>query len=118
MNGSVAQKGLLGLAVLLALFYIVVGVSIQAEGDFGSVGEKIAWGLAAISAGAFILAGLWLSKRAPLLGGILVVVGAVPLGLFMWWLFFIPPVVALVVAVFGVVRARRFAREPGRIAPA
>ncbi len=118
MNGSIAQKGLLGLAVLLAAFYATLGVYILFDEDT-SLSTIVSAVVAVLyfAGGAMILAGLRLSKQAPWLGGALLVVGALPLGLFVFWMV-IPPVVAVLVTVFGVRRAIRFAREPGRIAPA
>ena len=104
------EKGFLGLAVLLGIFYIILGVGSQVRVEFSSIGERIMWGLGTFLSGAAILVGLRLSKRIPLLGGGLVVAGAIPLGYSMWWTY-IMPILALVVAVFGVVRAFRFARE-------
>ncbi len=115
MNQAVVQKGFLGLAVLLALFYIVIGVGYQASGDFDSVGERVAWGLAGFLAGALILAGLLMSKRSPRLGLSLLVLGAVPPAVAFWWTIVLP-IVALLVAWFGVRRALGFARERKAIA--
>ena len=113
MNTKI-EKGLLGLSVLLAMFYIVVALGSQVSGDFSSIGERVGWAFGGFLSGAFILAGLRLSKREPLVGGLLVVVGAIPLGFFMWWLIVVP-IVALTVAVFGVVRACGFASKPGHL---
>ena len=117
MSTSLNQKVYLGLAALLGMFYIAAGLGAAATGDFSSVSDRVIWASSASVSGAFILAGLLYSTRAPLLAGILVVVGAVPMGFYMWWAIF-PPIVALVVAVFGVVRARGFARQRNTEAPA
>ena len=82
---AIMQKGLLGLAIIFAVFYISLGLGSQASDDFSSVGDRVFWALVCSLSGAFILAGLRIGKRAPLLGGILVVAGAIPLGFFMVW---------------------------------
>ncbi len=116
MIESIAQKGLLGLAVLLAAFYATLGVYILFDEDT-SLNAIVSAVLAVLyfAGGAMILAGLRPSKQALWLGGALLVVGALPLGLLVFWMV-IPPVVAVLVSAFGVRRAIGFARERNRIA--
>lgn len=112
MNTSMTQKGYLGVAVLLAVLYIAVGVSaFFGEGrekdvrDYGRLGASM---IGFIPAG-IIVVGLWIKRRSPMLGGILVLVGAVPLAIAMFWTIFMP-VLALLMVVFWVA-ARRSAKE-------
>ena len=51
---------------------------------------------------------LYISRRSPLLGGILAVCGSLPMGAMMWWSVVVP-VLSVVVAAFAVARAGRFA---------
>ena len=114
VSGSVTQKGFMGVAALMAAFTIIVGVLVSlGMGESHVAGHgvpRFVWGVVGLSAGAMILAGLWASKRSPLLGGILVVVGAVPLASILVWTIFLP-VLWLLLAMFVVVRALRFARD-------
>ncbi len=118
MTTKMAGIGFLVIAGLLAAFYATLGVYILFDEDtsLNAIGSAVLAGLY-VAGGVMILAGLRLSKQAPWLGGVLLVVGALPLGLLVFWMF-IPPVVAVLVTVFGVRRARRFARERDRIATA
>ena len=114
MNESVGQKTFIGFAVLLALFYIVLGALTLAFVD-QSIGVRIWWGLSMMLAGVVVLAGLWAMRWSPLLGGVLMVCGAVMMGMSMAWTF-VMPIVALPLVVFGVLRALRLARERKAIA--
>ena len=108
---SVVEKGLLGLAVLLGLLYLsmAVGAGVD-DAESNSIGYRVAWGSVSFLSGSAVLAGLWLTTRTPRLGGTLVVLGAFsPIWLLLWTWFI--PIVAVVVAAYGVVRARRFARQ-------
>ncbi len=116
MTTKMAGIGFLVIAGLLAAFYATLGVYVVFDEDQGPILSGVLTALF-FAGGAMILAGLWLSKQVPRLGGALLVVGALPLGLFVFWMI-IPPVVAVLVTVFGVRRAIRFARERDRIATA
>ena len=107
----VVEKGLLGLSVALAALYLLVAGNILIGDDFESMGRRAGWVAASALSGLLIVAGLWLGRRAPIAAGVLVVVGAAPLGYALvgeaWAVF----PVAQVVAVYGVLRALDFARE-------
>ncbi len=124
MNGSIAQKGLLGLTVLLAALYIAGGVGFTVGYVSGSLDwEAEAWeamllGVVPFTAAAMILSGLFISKRSPWLGASLVAIGTVAMAALYFWLFFILVPLTIVVIAFAVFRARSFARERNRIAPA
>ena len=114
MKASKSQTAFMIGAVAWAGFSIAVGV---VGGIFGgdteypmTAAEKLTWWLVAGLGGVMLLVGLRAWRRLPLLGGVLMAVGALAAGVIMWWSIVIP-VLAILVAVFGVVRARRFARE-------
>ena len=102
------RKWLFGLAVLFALFYIGIGTVLQGVGEFENTGERVFWGVAGVAIGMFILVGLRVSRPRPKLGGTLIVIGGITGGFITFWLI-VTPVVGLVVAVYGVLRAREFA---------
>ncbi len=59
---------------------------------------------------ALIAAGLWLQRWAPVRGGILVLVAAVPVAVGMYWTVF-GPVLALLLVLFWILRTRRLTRD-------
>jgi hypothetical protein len=124
MNGSIAQKGLLGLTVLLAALYIAGGVGFTVGYVSGSLDWEVeAWevmllGVVPFAAAAMVVGGLLIGKRSPWLGASLVAIGAVAMAALYFWLFFILVPLTIVVIAFAVFRARRFARERDRIATA
>ena len=125
MNRSLAQKGFLGVALLLTAFYVFLGVSnavINQEPTFverfGAFWGGVLGSLIGFIPAALIAAGLWLQRRAPVRGGILVLVAAVPVAVGMYWTVF-APMLALLLLIFWVSRMRRLARERKHpIAPA
>lgn len=54
--------------------------------------------------------GFIVTERRPVLGAVLLVIGAVCGATMMFWFLFIPPVVALAVVAFGIHRARGFTK--------
>ncbi len=124
MSATVLQKGLLGLTVLLAALYIAGGVGFTVGYVSGSLDwEAEAWevmllGVVPFAAAALVVVGLLIGKRSPWLGTSLVAIGAVAMAALYFWLFFILVPLTIVVIAFAVFRARRFARERDRIAPA
>ena len=104
MDASSTQKAFAGVAALLAAFYAVVGVLVLL--GIGNPGEypRLAWAIVGLAAGAMIVAGLLASRRSPLLGDILVFVGAVPLAVLFFWA--IIPIILLVLMVLLRARAR------------
>ncbi len=120
MNASGTDKSYLGIALLLAAFWVVAG----AMNAFGS-GENTARedygrflaGMIFFIPAIMIVAGLWVQRRSLLLGGVLVLVGVVPTAVLMYWTVVVP-IAAVVLVVLGGARAIRLARERDRIAPA
>ena len=117
MNRSLAQKGFLVVALLLTAFYLFLGVSnalINQEPTFverfGAFWGGVLGSLIGFIPAALIAAGLWLQRRAPVRGGILVLVAAVPVAVGMYWTVF-GPLLALLLVVFWISRTRRLARE-------
>jgi len=104
------RRWLFGLAVLFALFYIGIGTVLQGVGEFENAGERVFWGVAGVAIGMFILVGLRLSRPQPKLGGTLIAIGGITGGFVTFWLI-VTPFIGLVVAVYGVMRAREMAIE-------
>ena len=117
MNRSLVQRGFLSVALLLTAFYLFLGVSnalinqepafVERFGDFwgGVFGSLIGFIPAAL-----ITAGLWLQKRFPVRGGILVLVAAVPVAVGMYWTVF-GPLLVLLLVIFWISRMRRLTRD-------
>ncbi len=112
------DRWLAGLVVLFAGFTIFFGASIFIRfiGD-GLLGVVL-FGLAPIVAAALLLVGFFISERTPWKGAALLTIGAVTILAIHFWMFLIYVPITLVIIGFGVYRARGFARERGRIAPA
>ncbi len=113
MRRLVTQRNLTGLAIVTSLFFAAIAtmlvVNSITEGWLDSYGDA-AMAITAIASPIIALAGLCLSRRAPVRGGILVVAGAIPMGAVYFWF---PPfwAMGLVVAIIGAARARRFAKR-------
>ena len=109
MKSSVIGKGLLVFAVLATLVFEVFSTMMVVH----MIGEGWIDGLvdfvmitAALVSPIIVLAGLYLTRRSPVLGGALVIGGVITMGgIFIWF----PPfwVLAGAVAVIGFFRARR-----------
>ncbi len=120
MNASATDRSFLGIALLLAAFWVVAG----AINAFGS-GENIAreelgrfWaGMIFFVPATMIVVGLWVQRRSLLLGSVLVLVGVVPTAILMYWTVVVP-IAAVVLVVLGGVRAISLTRERNRIATA
>ncbi len=113
MRRVVAQRNLTGLAVVTSLFFITIAtmlvVNSISEGWLDGYGDA-AMAITAMASPIVTLAGLYVSRRSPLRGGILVVAGAIPMGAIYFWF---PPfwAMGLAVAIIGAARARRFAKR-------
>ena len=124
MRASMLHKGLLGLTVLLAAFYIAGGVGFIVGYVSGTLDwevsalEAVILGAIPLAAAVMVLLGLSMSKRSPWLGASLVAISTVAMAAVWFWLFFILVPLTIAVIAFAVSRARRFAREPDRIATA
>ena len=107
MKGPAIERTLFGVAVILILMYMTAGVMIAMQGfreDW--LNSQIAGPLGTFGAVIF-LAGLYLTRRSPMIGATLVVGGAVPMGYMMYWSV-VAPAVAVLMAVFGVRRALKY----------
>ena len=109
MDSPSTQNAFTGVAALLAALYMVVGVLVWV--GIGNPGDypRFAWAIVGLSAGAMIVVGLLANRRSPLLGDILVFVGAVPLAVLFLWAIVPVILVALMVLLRG--RARWIARR-------
>ena len=105
------------MAVITAAIGVLVSFGIAESHVAGHDVPRFVWAIVGLSADAMILAGLWANGRSPLLGGILVLAGALPLAFILVWTIFLP-VVWVLLAMFTAVRVIRSARERDRIAPA
>ena len=89
------------LVVVLAFFQLMNGLGILL-----AVEEEIVWGLIELGTGAFLLVGLFLTRRSPRLGtGIIIATVTIAAGLHFWMAFLAFPV-ALVIIATMVVRMR------------
>ena len=108
MKESNTQRAFIVVAVLLMLSSMVMGVFMAFDCfDEGWLQCSILAPLGVLGA-MCVLAGLHISRRSPQLANFLVVGGAVAVGAMAWWSILVP-VLALLVAVFGVTRARSLA---------
>ena len=106
MNASKRQKILTTAAVLLTIFFLASGAAIIGTGTAEGWFE---WYEVYVLVGpSIVLAGLYLSRRSPVMGGVFVVSGASLMGATYYWF---PPywALAFAVAAIGVIRVRRFA---------
>ena len=109
MGVSLAHKAFLGIAAVLAVVSLAGGAMYllgQFGVDVGGTTMRVGVGSALVLAGLMILAGLWAGRHSPQSGGNLIAVGAVPAAICFWWTGVVPAV-ALPVAAFGILRARR-----------
>lgn len=84
-----------GLAGFLAVTSIVVGVAAWLGADMPVQYPRAAAGMAGLSAGACILVGIWAFGRSPLVGGLLILPVAIPLGVLLAWAV-VPPATVLI----------------------
>ena len=117
VNTSLAQRGFVGIAALMAVLYVALGLSnafVNQEPSFVSrFGEF--WGgvlgsLIGFVPAVMIVIGLRAQRRSPLLGGILVLIGAAPLAVGMYWTV-VGPVLAVLLVILWASRMRRLGNE-------
>ena len=121
MNPSRAQKGFVGIALLMVALYVALGISnavINQEPTFvdrfGEFWGGVLGSLIGFIPAALIVTGLWQLRRSPVLGGALVLIGAVPVALAFYWTIF-GPVLALLLVIFWIYLLRRRSREDGSV---
>ena len=105
------QNALWALSLILAAFCLMSGVGIAIGMEDASAAEKVAYAASAFIAGLLIIVGFVAMKARPILASALIVSGAIVASVVFWWMFFIVPVVAAIVAWFAISRARRLMRE-------
>ncbi|NNC91566.1 MAG: hypothetical protein HKN80_03645 [Acidimicrobiia bacterium] len=95
-----------GLAVVLGVFLLFLAVAIAFENEPTTSGQERAFGVVTMGVAAFaLLGGLWFLRSGGL--STRVCLGAIVVGLVggvVWFWMVIPPLVALVVFWFGIVR--------------
>ena len=102
----IKRHWLTGLAAVLGLFLLFLSIAIAVESDPETSGGERAFGVIVDAVlGLSLLGGLWLLRR----GGShrSVALGAVVVGLLggvIWFWMILPPVIALVVLWFGIIR--------------
>lgn len=112
MVASVSRIGFLAVAEILAAVSLAGGVLYlvgQFNVDTGGASMRIGVGVTLIVSGLALSSGLWMSRRSGKSGGSLIAAGAVPAAVCFWWTGVVPAV-ALPVAAFGILRARRQGR--------
>ena len=118
MVQMVRERWLVGLVVLFAGFTIVFGTSIFIRFVGDGVLAVLLFGLAPIAASILLLVGFAITERTPWKGAGLLTIGAVTIPIVHFWMFPIYVPIAVVIIAFGILRARRFARERDRATPA
>ena len=113
MNRELVLKSMPWAIGLLAGFYILnsLGVALMRGAEEEDRWGYVAMGLAGVSAGALMLAGIFLGGRAPWLGAGVLAAGAILMASVAYWLWPIMVPVTLVVVAFAVFRARELTRE-------
>jgi hypothetical protein len=96
---------------VLSGFFLVTGIGIAIGMEDSSTAVKVSYGAGVVASGLLILTGFAATSRRPMFGASLIVIGTVAGVALMWWFLFIPPVIGLVVVVFGLKRARMFRRS-------
>ena len=116
MNASVAQKVLIGVALVLMALSVSVGVSNVLRGDdswviqnFGRAQAVIIPIVPAVAIGA----GLALNLKSRLFGSGLAAVGAVGFAVMMWWTILVPVLAAVAVVSWFVAFGPRGAQPTG-----
>lgn len=111
MTASKIQSVVTGAAIIATLvfesFAVMTAVHMLIEGWIDSPLE-LAWIVTLLASPLVVLYGIYVSRQSPLLGGVVAVCAAVPMGALWFWF---PPVWALgfAVALIGGLRARRLA---------
>jgi hypothetical protein len=105
------RTALFWLGTITGIAYVVVG-ALGAwwpdHWDDAAASDQILWGVLLVGGGVALLAGLRIIERSPRWGAILVAVGAVAGALVIFWTVIVI-LVAVTLAVLGVVYARRLA---------
>ena len=107
---SIVHHGFTGVAVVLGLMALSVGVGAGlglVDNEQGTIWLDVTLNL---SAGVALLAGIWTMERSPVLGTALMFFGVIVIGLGTFWTIAIPIVMALV-AVGAGVRAISIAKK-------
>lgn len=117
MNTSVARKGFIGVAMVLAALSVSLGVGNHLAADDSWVIQNIGRTRAvimAITPAILIVTGLVINLRWRLLGGGMALVGTVALAVLMLWTILIPILAALAVVLWAI--AYRSSRGQATIA--
>jgi len=98
-------------AVTLTLFFLGTGIAFIIDSVLKDYGiDDITFSAVGAFGAIMALVGLCITRQSPLLGGTLAVIGPIPMSLIAWWSIFMP-VLALLLAVFGFIRAQRLAKQ-------
>ena len=87
MNETLVMRGLLGLALAVALVPAVLGIALFAgfESEHNTTVERLVQGSLAIVITSAMIVGLSLSTTRPVLGIGLVALGAIVISVWLWW---------------------------------
>ena len=98
---SKADRTFAAVAMFLAVLYISAGLSVWL--GFWNPNEyaRSSWGMVGLAAGVFIVLGVWVRERAPVLGAMLVFGGTIPLAVAFAWTLIPPVLAAFLVLVWG-----------------
>ena len=96
-----ADRTFAAVAMFLAVLYISAGLSVWL--GFWNPNEyaRSVWGLVGLAAGVFIILGVWIRERSPVLGAMLVFGGTIPLAVGFAWTLLPPVLAAFLVLVWG-----------------
>ena len=114
MKESVGKFAFIVVVVVLAGMYLALSIL---GGIFGgdeenpmTAADRLLWGFGLGFAAIFLVAGLSAIKRSPRLAGGLMVASALAATSMTWWSIFVP-IVAILVAAWGIRRARSLAMQ-------
>jgi hypothetical protein len=100
------RNGLWAITGALAIFCVAAGIGIAVGGEDMSVAVKALYSGGSVVAGICVVAGFMVLGTRPIVGVALVGLGALGASLVFWWLFFVVPVISVVVVAFAYSRAR------------
>jgi hypothetical protein len=102
--------GFAGAALILGTAIFIKFVGDDTNGTLGA----LIYGVGGLAGSLMMVVGFRMSERESLRGAALLAMGTLAITAIYFWMFFIYVPVALVIVVFGILRARRFARERDR----
>jgi hypothetical protein len=102
-----------GFAGAALIFGTAIFIKFVGDDTNGTLGALI-YGVGGLAGALMMVVGFVTGEREPLRGTVLLSIGTLTITAIYFWMFFIYVPLALVIVVFGILRARRFAREQDR----